>query len=400
MATIKIKFRPSTNSDGEGKIFYRIIHNRKTCQITTDYSLLPEEWDDELSQVIIPDCKSSRYAEVSETDNKIIHDIKKLNSIINKLVNNRLPFSVTTVATKFLDPGGSAGIISYAESLIKRLERSGKECTAKTYSSVISRFKKFCKTDLDIDEITNDDIIAFESFLQKAGLCPNSTSYHMRNLRAIYNRAVEEGLTKQNHPFRRVYTGIAKTIKRAIPLSEVRKIKRLPLENEPSLQFARDIFMFSFYTRGMSIIDISYLKKTDLSNGFITYRRKKTGQTLTIKWEKPMQDIVKSYSDPNSSYLLPILDDNCKDTRKRYQSKAQIINRNLKEVAKRVGLRVPLTLYVARHCWASAARFKNIPLAVISEGMGHDSEKTTLIYLSSIDTSTIDKANNLIIKAL
>lgn len=113
-----------------------------------------------------------------------------------------------------------------------------------------------------------------------------------------------------------------------------------------------------------------------------------------------MQDIVSKYSVKSSPYLLPILNDESSDTRKIYRSKAQYINRNLKEVGKLAGLSIPLTLYVARHCWASVARSKNIPIAVISEGMGHDSEKTTQIYLAELDSSAVDKANNLIIKSL
>lgn len=134
--------------------------------------------------------------------------------------------------------------------------------------------------------------------------------------------------------------------------------------------------------------------------GVLSYRRKKTGQQLFIKWEKPMQEILDKYDTGNSPYLLPIIGNMDGDSRKMYRNKAHLINGKLKRIGSRLGLSIPLTLYVARHCWASVARSKNIPLSVISEGMGHDSEKTTLIYLASLDTAAVDKANNLIIKSL
>ena len=139
-------------------------------------------------------------------------------------------------------------------------------------------------------------------------------------------------------------------------------------------------------------------KKTDLNNGMLTYRRKKTGQLLSIRWEKCMQDIVDKYPGNYSTYLLPIIIHIRKDERLQYKNSICLVNRRLKEIGKKLGLVHPLTMYVARHSWASVARGKHIPLSVISEGMGHDSEKTTLIYLAALDTTVIDKANMVVLR--
>lgn len=243
-------------------------------------------------------------------------------------------------------------------------------------------------------------MVEYESHLKAEGICPNSSSFYMRGLRAVYNRAVEKGLTVQRNPFRHVYTGIDKTVKRAIPLKAVRQIRDQDLRLEPTMDWARDLFMFSFYTRGMSFIDMAYLKKSDLKNGVLSYRRQKTGQRLFIKWEKPMQEIVSRYDTSGTPYLLPVIRDMRTDGRKQYKSAAHRVNRLLKKLGMRLGLAIPLTMYVARHGWASIAKSRNIPVSIISEAMGHDSEKTTLIYLASLDTSAIDKANSLILKAL
>lgn len=168
----------------------------------------------------------------------------------------------------------------------------------------------------------------------------------------------------------------------------------------PSLDFARDMFLMSFYLRGMSFIDMAFLKKSDLKNGYVTYRRRKTGQQLVIEWTKEMQMILDKYPENASDYLLPIIRNPATNERCTYRNAGYNINHNLKRIAGMIGVSIPLTLYVARHSWASAAKAKGIPLSVISEGMGHDSEATTQIYLASLDTSVVDKANSLILKSL
>ena len=221
----------------------------------------------------------------------------------------------------------------------------------------------------------------------------------MRNLRAVYNRAVKKELTPQRDPFSEVYTGIDKTVKRAVSLSVIKRMKAIDLSLSPMEELARDMFLFSFYTRGMAFVDMAYLKKKDVQNGILSYRRRKTGQLLSIRWEKCMAEIAAKYDTGGSTYLLPIIM-NEGDTRRQYRNASHLINNKLKLISKRLKLSVPLTMYVARHTWASIARSKNIPLSVISEGMGHDNENTTRIYLASLDTAVVDKANRLILKAL
>lgn len=250
------------------------------------------------------------------------------------------------------------------------------------------------------DDMDSDLMVAYEAWLESGGVSMNTVSFYMRNLRAVYNRAVEKGLTVQRFPFRHVYTGVEKTTKRAVPLHVIKRLKSLDLSLEPAKAYARDMLLFSFYTRGMAMVDMAFLKKKDLDNGILSYRRKKTGQQLLIKWEPCMQEIVDRYDIPGSPYLLPVIGRPGADERKQYINASHRINRHLKAIGKELGMSIPLTHYVARHSWASAARSKNIPISVISEGMGHDSETTTRIYLASLDTATIDKANRLILKSL
>ena len=240
----------------------------------------------------------------------------------------------------------------------------------------------------------------YEAWMRMRRLCRNTTSFYMRILRTLYNQAVSEGLAREVNPFRNVYTGIDKTAKRAVTLQEIRRIKELDLSGEKGLEFARDIFLLSFCLRGMSFVDLAYLRKTDLSNGFVTYNRRKTGRQLTIRWERHMQLLLDKYNSPDTRYLLPIIVREDGTEERQYRNRMLLINRRLKKVAALAGVHMPLTLYVARHSWASIANAKNIPISVISGAMGHDSESTTQIYLASIQTNTIDEANQSILKDL
>ena len=288
------------------------------------------------------------------------------------------------------------------QSVISQLQLIGKERTAETYHSTLKSIIKFRQEqDILLVDIDSDLMLMYEAYLQSSGITRNSISFYMRILRAVYNRAVEKELTENRHPFKHVYTGIEKTVKRAIPLKNIKQIKNLELPIKSALDFARDIFLFSFYTRGMSFIDIAFLKKKDLANGILSYRRRKTGQQLFIRWEKCMQDILDKYKENDDSpYMLPIIIPQEKHERKQYKNVLYRINKSLKDIGQLIKLPIPLTMYVARHSWASAARSKNIPISVISEGMGHDSEKTTQIYLASLDTAVVDRANRIILKDL
>ncbi len=240
----------------------------------------------------------------------------------------------------------------------------------------------------------------YQVLLQQRGVTLNTFSFSIRIIRAVYNRAIEDEIIENRHPFRRVYTGVEKTVKRALPLSMLKKIRTLDLSLKPDPQYARDMFMLSFMLRGMSFIDMAMLKKSNLRDGHITYRRSKTGQQLTIQWTKEMQEILDIYPWNPTQYLLPIITDNTVNQRYAYKYMGAKINTKLKEVAEIAGVAIPLTMYVARHSWASIARAEGIPVSIISEGLGHEKESTTQIYLSTLDTSIIDKANGFILGLL
>lgn len=288
----------------------------------------------------------------------------------------------------------------YMREWVSRLRRLGRARTAENYAATLSSLLRFSGREVGFEEFDHLLVEEYESHLKARGNTPNTTSFYMRNLRAVYNRAVMAGLTVQRRPFRGVYTGVEKTLKRALTLDELKRVCDLDLQLRPALGLARDLFLFSFLTRGMSFIDMAYLRKRDVAGGILTYRRRKTGQLLHVKWEAAMQQVVEKYPPNPTKFLLPIIVRPDTDFRTQYANAQRRTNAQLKQVAVMGGLRTPLSMYAARHSWASIARSINIPVSVISEGMGHDSEATTNIYLAELDTAVVDNANSKIIKLL
>ena len=400
MASIKVKLRPSTIADCEGTIYYQIIHDRKVRQLLTNYKLFPAEWDERRSMVTAGQ-NSERKSFILSIRERIRWDMECLTKIGRKLDAEGLIYTADEVIDEFNRYAHEYSLLNFMESLIARLKQNGKIRTSETYRSTLNSFKKYRKDeDIMLDCITSETMEGYEAWHRKRGVAPNTISFYTRILRAVYNRAVEDDIIENRNPFRHVYTGVDKTVKRALPLALIKKIKVLDLSLLPTLDYARDMFLMSFYLRGMSFIDMAFLRKTDLKNRYVTYRRRKTGQQLIIEWTKEMQMILDKYPENNSDYLLPIIRNTGTNERCTYRNAGYNINHNLKRIAEMVGITIPLTLYVARHSWASAAKAKGIPVSVISEGMGHDSEATTQIYLASLDTSAVDKANSLILRSL
>lgn len=400
MASIKVKFRPSIVADHEGTIYYQIIHERKVRQLPTDYRIFHSEWD-EARSLVTATRDSRRKPLLLSIRERIRWDVERLTKIDRRLEADGMTYTADDVIDRFNHYAREYSLFNFMECSIARLRHNGKVRTSETYKSALSSFRKFRQDDdIMLDCLTSDVMENYEAWLRQRGVAANTISFYARILRAVYNRAVEDNIIENRNPFRKVYTGVDKTVKRALPLMAIRRIRTLDLSLNPTLDYARDMFMMSFYLRGMSFIDMAFLKKSDLRNGSVTYRRHKTGQQLVIAWTDEMQVILDKYPENSSDYLLPIIRNPGTIELYTYRNVGYNINHNLKKLAEKAEIDVPLTLYVARHSWASAAKEKGIPISVISEGLGHDSEATTQIYLTSLETSVVDKANSLIMQSL
>ena len=293
--------------------------------------------------------------------------------------------------------------LAWLEKMSSDLNKAGRLGTARNYRKALNSFSQFlCESGVQSlvwpDEST---ILKYNSWLQYRGIVRNSISFYMRILRSACNKAAAHGIIPPDQLFSKVYTGVDKTRKRAVDEKLIASLLDMDLSCSHALAMTRDMFIFSYCTRGMAFIDMAMLKQDNIRGDILVYNRKKTGQRLSVRIEDRTREIIKRYSRPDSGYIFPILGDFPPETKyRRYQTALGYYNRNLKRLCRIAGSEARLSSYTARHSWASSARKHHIPISVISAGMGHDSEKTTMIYLSSLESSAVDNANRKILSSL
>ena len=396
MATVKVKLRPSTVPGKAGTIYYQLTHLRQVKQITTKIHLHPKNWDSNNTQIIFTD--STSYL----LQCKIDRDLDRLKKIICKMDTECANYTVNEIIEKFHQTNSDYTITDFFTKQIQKLKNDNRRGTARNYNKTLKSLKAFMKnTDSTFNIVTEQFVESYNTFLIQRGVVRNTISFYMRIFRSVYNKAVAQKIVEQTFPFKNVYTGVDKTRKRAVTETVISQLLSIDLKKSKALQFARDLFIFSFYTRGMAFVDIVFLKKSNIQNGYITYVRHKTGQELTIKIETKLQNIINRYEKKDSPYVFPIL--NTEDENKaysQYEIALNYYNRQLKRLSNFLEPNINLSSYTPRHTWATTARNKNVPLSIISAGMGHSSERTTLIYLTKIENSVIDEVNKTIIDSI
>ena len=392
-------FRPSTVEGKEGTLYFRVIHERVARTVFTDCHVFRNEWDDASSSVIIAGTKE-RKAYLELTASKLKSDLERLDRIIAEKEALKVNFTADDIINEYRKQPGNMTFFTFIRSMAEKKTAAKRYGTAKTYRDALASFSNFRDgEDVPFDALDRETICRYEAWMKDKGLKLNTSSCYLRTLKTLYLKAVDMGLTEDKDIFSRVFTGFATTAKRAITIDGIRKILKLRLKDGSALAFARDMFMLSFYLQGISFVDMAYLKKTDIRNGVLQYSRKKTGQAITISWEREMQEIVDAYSHlaKDTPYLLPIIRKQDGTEREQYERTEHNVNRNLKKIGVMACLHIPLTTYVSSHSWASIMRDMGNDISVISRGLGHEDIKTTQIYLSAIDNSTVMKANKRLI---
>ncbi len=287
--------------------------------------------------------------------------------------------------------------IKVSLELLGSLSGIRSKSTLDNYRTALCSFSSYLDRDIPIEVINTDIIEGYERWLINKGITPNTASCYMRSLRSLIHKIKPEADVQQI--FKNVFTGKERTEKRSLPIEDIYRLQQLSLSKDTQLAFVRDLFLFSFYALGMPFVDMAYLRKSQITNGYIVYHRHKTGQRICIKIEPPMQQIINHYQVPEGPYVFPILKggiNNYLDA--EYETARASYNRHLKQLGKMANTQRTLTSYVARHSWASTAYHSNVSLSVISKALGHTSANTTQNYLQSIDDQSIDDANHLLLR--
>lgn len=396
MASIKVhlsKYRSTKN--GTYPLVFQLIHRRKKKVIYSPYKLFKECFDEKKGRVVN---RQSVKTPHSQEINEYLADMQyEFRQVIELLSEQEEEFSVDDIVALFKSNQDNSFVSTYMQKVISSMKKQGQYASASSYECTLNRIQKFTgdKYCLCFEDITVKWLNRFITHLQHEGLKTNTVHFYIRILRAVYNKAFKEGIpgAQGASPFRKITLGHVRTAKRAIDKSSIIQIAKMELEQESRIEMARDFFLFSYYTRGMAFVDMAFLKYSDITDGVISYARRKTGQPLQVRIVEPLQALIDKYRNAGE-YVLPILSSGSKSLYNEYRSGLKRYNAHLKNLSEKLQFSQPLTSYVARHSWATIAKRCGASVSVISEGLGHSSEKVTYTYLAALDPSVIDAVND------
>lgn len=322
-----------------------------------------------------------------------------MTDILNKLEEKGELKNLTLAQVKAkLCPSADEGLVyPYIEQLVVDLIKAKRVGTARSYKCVFGIIKAFTKDhDFGFGALNLDFLKRLEVWhLNKDGNGLNSLAVYMRTIRAIYNKAVAEGLAdKETNPFESYRIRTTKPRKRAITLEAIKKIIELDLTKTPGLEYYRQVFLMSFYLQGMPFADLARLQVSNIIDGRVKYDRQKTDKPYDVKITSQLENILAGFSDgkDKNDYLLPVI--KRQDPVEQYKDvlwAIQRYNKNLKKLASLAGIQENLTSYVARHSFASLADEMEIPLTGIRDMLGHEKAATTEAYLSDLRRSKVDE---------
>ena len=390
--------------NGESPIVLRVIKDRKPKYLTVGYSCHPDVWDKENN---LPKKKHPHFKEIC-----LLIDSKKKEAgkLILDLENENKNLSSFEIKSKLKkEKTNNSSVLDYFESIIKRLIASGQIKNADVYRDTKRNLSYFLgNRKIQFSEIDIQFLNKFEEYLKNKGKGGNTIFIYMRTLRALINKAIKENVCSEKYyAFKGFslgkYTKI-KTAKRAISKTDIDKIKNLDLSDNENLIDAKNIFLFSFYCRGINFIDIALLKWSNIYQNQLSYIREKTKERFNLELLLPAIEILEYYKEftfaNKESYVFPLLNDNHKTPQSIYNRRQKMngkINKDLKEIAKKAEINADLTTYVARHSFATIMKKSGISTTIISQALGHDSEKTTQIYLESFENTVLDEASKVIL---
>ncbi len=416
MASYGFSFRASTRKGGyPGRLYLRVVKGADSRSVTTEYRVYPDEWDAARRWLQTPYPRGDRGRQLAEIESSMMCDLRRMEVVIGKL-KKKEGYTIDEIMGRYRAVMKGNTLSAYTDKLVKEMEQGGYVRTARAYITAAKRLIDFSgDKNLSYEHITPELLADFQAALKADGLTMNSVSNYMRSLRAIYNKAINEGriARRSDNLFGNVYTGISTTRKRALSHEELETLSAYdPTERMPGrgtrqelpehLQPGLAMFLFCYHARGMSFIDMAFLKKSDLRGDIIHYKRHKTGQAIELQVLPPMRRIIDWFAGQTagSPYLFPVITDPDGDTLLQYESGLRLQNQRLKKIAEMCGIGHKFSTHSARHSWATVAKNAGLPLAVISEGLGHTNQRTTEIYMASLERSVLDHASRLVSEAI
>ena len=386
------KYKPLKNNEFPLKI--RITKDRKIRYINLGVSILPEYWNFSKNR-LKADCPNKEHLE------KLFS--KKLSEIRSKIVelkSDNIDFTAKSLIEKVINPIKPITVKELFEQQISCLKKEKRTGYALSVKQVFNSLLKFNKhLDIYFSDIDLSWLKKYETWLRQQGKAENTIGIRFRTLRMAYNKAVEMKIVKPEfYPFKRYHVSKLHqdTPKRAITKKEIQSIINFPKEGKDFYTcFAIDIFTFSYFMGGINFVDMAYLTEENLIDNRLIYKRRKTSKLINLPLQEKVIMVLKEYKDKNNLYLFPILTTNHQTEQQRINRLHKVItkvNRALNSIGQDLNIPIKLTTYVARHSYATVLKRAGINTSIISESLGHSSEKVTQIYLDSFENKQIDKA--------
>lgn len=386
-----------SKKDGTFPLVFRVYKSRKSyISISTGLCFHEKDWDSN-KKAIKSTYRGSKS--VAWLNNYILSQRAYYGDIMAKLDYDKRLVGLSNAELKdfLVKKSTDVTFLEYTQKQVNEMKALKRIGNARSYEGIIQVLKKYLKgKGLRFEEISYDFLNKFEfHYLSKAGNSKNGLAVYMRAIRAIYNKAIKDGLVEQKfYPFTLYKIKTEPTQKRAISFDKLQLIEKLEFNDDDSLFHTQNYFLMSFYLMGISFTDLAHLTRKDIIDGRISFSRQKTHRKYDMAITSKAQGIIDYYltTFPKSTFIFPIITQT--DPLKQYaqvQEARKRFNKRLKKIAEMCGIENNLTSYVSRHSFATLAKNKGIPITAISEMLGHESVKTTQVYLDSLPSDMIDK---------
>lgn len=392
-ATINvICYKSKTLANGEHPLMVRVSKSGKKSYKSLGISINPAYWNFSQNKPK-RNCPNKEQIEriINDKKQELIQTVLQLNVSKRDYTANSLidkthkPFTLKTVNDVFLER-------------IEQLEaanRTGYALSCKQVYNSLVRFNRHLNiyfSDIDVTWLRR-----YEMWLRSQNIAENTIGIRFRTLRAMYNIAItEKYVNPEFYPFHTFSVAKlhAETAKRALTKDDLSKIVNYQTDDK-RLQFAIDIFKFSYLMGGVNFVDIALLTKINLVDNRLMYNRKKTGKLIKLPLHPDAIGLINKYQHNDNIYLFPILFSYHTTEQQKANRIHKVITRTnmlLKDLGCKLGLPIDLTTYVARHSFATVLKRAGVSTSIISESLGHSSEKVTQIYLDGFENSQIDEA--------
>jgi len=391
--------------DGTFALLLRIIHGTTSSQISLKKYFHLKDWDIKERKV-----KSSYKGteSVLRLNNYIQSKKAELSDFINRLDEKKILITLSNaqqIKELFEQKSQSLSFYDYMQKLINNMKAINRIGNARSYENALTALKNFRgKESLSFIQLNYSFLLQFENHHYAKGNKTNGLAVYMRSIRAVYNQAIKDGIVERElYPFSNYTIKTQKTRKRAISIEAISKIKNLEFNSQHPLFHARNYFLFSFFTRGMPFADIARLKVSDIINGRIMYERVKTHKPYNVKIIPETQIILSHYiaEKRKNDYIFPIIKRTTEqDIHKDIKWARSRYNKKLKKLATLCGIEETVTSYVPRHSFATRAKNLGIPVSNLSDMLGHESIKTTEIYMDSLPSDLMDEDHEKIINGI